>query len=656
MGWRVTLLGLGAALVLASLAGVVQYLRIQGLARSATQRLAQLQEALTSPSLAFPGEGLTALRQDLAAAEEDLAALKAEAERFGPLVPRFAAGADELRAAPPVLEVGLEVVRATRRTLEGLEPLAETLARRRSGLVSLSTLDAEMASALEAGAPRFIQAREGLARAQSIDARTLPPRLAAALKDLDVAAPRLEASLKLALAGPALARRLLGLERPRTFLVLAQNTQELRPTGGFLSGVWLMTVDRGRVTQLTFFNSPDVDGHLLQFPEPPRSLVITQWGGIWPFRESNWVPDFPTAARYAREAFRRGQGEQVDDVIAVDEVAVRNLVEALGSVTLQYTGERITASNVLEKLEYGMSLRYWSPPESPTLPPKKVLMKSLLESILLRLDQGVSLLEGGKAVLSVLQGLEEKHILLDAGEPSLKSQLRAYQWDGAVVQGEGDYLLVTDTNVGFDKMNASVTQALDYGVSIGEDGRVTARLTVPYPNPSRKPVTTCQQQLTLVSDIREWKEGCYWDLLRVYVPEGSKLLGTSFLPFPEGSLVARFGPELASTWSVVGDVAWGRQEFSHFFVVRPGQTRAVRFEYVLPEGTLQRQGDQWHYSLFVQKQPGTRSIPLVFTILAPPSMIAKVTAPYSNPAAGDSVRITAALSTDRQFQVTIARR
>ncbi|MBI4307960.1 MAG: DUF4012 domain-containing protein [Chloroflexi bacterium] len=660
MGWRKAVLALVAAFVLVSALGVIEYLRIQGIASSVTQRLGRLQDAVTSPSLMLPTEGLSALRRDLEGAEGDIAALKTEAERFAPLAPAFLPGADELRAAPQVLGMGLDMVRATRHTLEGLEPLAGTLGRRRTTRVSLSTFDGEMASALEAGAPRFIQAQEDMARVraarQSINPRELPPRSAAAVNDLDAAAPRLEASLKLALAGPALARTLLGLERPRSFLILAQNSQELRPTGGFLSGVWLVTVDRAKVTRLVFLNSSDVDDQLIQFPAPPRSLTITLWGGIWTFRDSNWAPDFLTAAGKMREFYHLGQGETVDGIIAVDEVGVRNLVEALGTIRIQYTGERVDASTIEQKLEYGMSSRFWSPPESPSLPPKKLLMKSLFESILFRVEQGLSFPEGGRMLRSVLQNLEEKRLLLAVDDEPLKSQVHAYQWDGAVVRAGGDHVLVTDTNVGFNKVNGAITQGLDYQVHISEDGKAVARLTITYTNTSRKLVSTCQQQATFVSDYKEWKEGCYWDLLRVYVPEGSKLLGTSFVPIPEGSMVARYGPDLASTWAIVGAVEWGAQEFSRFFVIPPGQTRSLWFEYALPDGTVRREGDQWRYTLLVQKQPGTSGIPLALTIVAPPSMIATVSLPYASPTTGNSVRVMVPLSIDRQFQVAIARR
>ena len=660
MTWRRLLLAVAVLLVIIAALGLIEYLRIRGLTQSVTGQLSRLQESMTSPALMLPSEGLSSLRHDMDGAAADLTALKDVADRYAPLVPGWLPEARELREAPPVLRLGLDVVRAGHYTLAGLNPLAQALTRRQLSRISLSTFDSDMASALEAGAPQFALAQEAMRQARaarrSIDTGGLPPGLAEGVNALDAASPRLDASLKLATAGPALSRTLLGLDRPHSFLILAQNTQELRPTGGFLSGVWLVTVDKAKVTRLDFFNSSDVDDRLVQAPVPPRSLVITLWGGIWTFRDSNWSADFPTAASQAREFYRRGQGETVDGVIAVDEVAVRNLVEALGSVTLQYTGERVDPSNIQQKLEYGMSSRFWSPPESPTLPAKKVLMKGLFESILLRMNQGLSFTEGGKVVRSVLQNLEEKHLLMDIDDQPLKALLHEYQWDGAVVKNDGDYLMVTDTNVGFNKVNGAITEGLDYQVRIDDDGKATARLTVTYTNTSRKTLTTCQQQATFVSDYKEWQEGCYWDFLRTYVPEGSRLLGTSFVPLPEGSMVARFGPEMASTWNVVGAVLWGKQEFSHFFTIPPGQTRQIRFEYALPATVVRREGDQWTYTLFVEKQPGTKAIPLTLTIVAPSTMLPTVWAPYASPMTGNPVRLATSLNTNKEFHIAIARR
>jgi hypothetical protein len=45
---------------------------------------------------------------------------------------------------------------------------------------------------------------------------------------------------------------LLGASGRRTYLILAQNNYELRPTGGFISGVGVLEVEDGRIVSFPF--------------------------------------------------------------------------------------------------------------------------------------------------------------------------------------------------------------------------------------------------------------------------------------------------------------------------------------------------------------------------------------------------------------------
>ncbi|MCX6023615.1 MAG: DUF4012 domain-containing protein, partial [Chloroflexi bacterium] len=86
---------------------------------------------------------------------------------------------------------------------------------------------------LSEGAPHLIRAEAALLEVEA--ARRLIPRvndsrLQRLLAQADTYLPRVQAGVRAALAAPAM----LGLDGPRTYLVLGQNNDELRPTGGFI--------------------------------------------------------------------------------------------------------------------------------------------------------------------------------------------------------------------------------------------------------------------------------------------------------------------------------------------------------------------------------------------------------------------------------------
>ena len=91
------------------------------------------------------------------------------------------------------------------------------------------------------------------------------------------------------------APQLLGMDRPRTYLVLALNEDELRPGGGFITGVGEIRVQAGKVITMTFRDSYAVDDFTQPYPDPPEPMRRYMGLDLLVLRDSNWSPDFPTA-------------------------------------------------------------------------------------------------------------------------------------------------------------------------------------------------------------------------------------------------------------------------------------------------------------------------------------------------------------------------
>ncbi|MEI7556934.1 hypothetical protein [Candidatus Chlorohelix sp.] len=89
----------------------------------------------------------------------------------------------------------------------------------------------------------------------------------------------------------------------------------------------------------------------------------------------------------------------------------------------------------------------------------------------------------------------------------------------------------------------------------------------------------CKLEARYGTSYESMMAGCYWDYLRVYVPEGSQLLDSS---------------DFISDGSTVETLS------------EAGKTATIMFSYRLPLGV---EVDN-QYRLLVQKQPGTDAIPL----------------------------------------------
>ncbi|MHA7272362.1 DUF4012 domain-containing protein [Arthrobacter sp. TMT4-20] len=129
--------------------------------------------------------------------------------------------------------------------------------------------------------------------------------------------------------------QMLGEDGPRRYLVLIQNSAEVRATGGIPGALAVVTAEEGRISLTDQGGSADI----AKF-EPPLEVDAEQ-ERIYSFRMGayiqsvNMTPDFPTAALTAKQMWdeRRG-GEEIDGVLAIDPVVLSNILGATGGVDL----------------------------------------------------------------------------------------------------------------------------------------------------------------------------------------------------------------------------------------------------------------------------------------------------------------------------------
>jgi hypothetical protein len=414
----------------------------------------------------------------------------------------------------------------------------------------------------------------------------------------------LVAQAPLALDGLLIAGEALAGKQPRTYLLLLQNSDELRATGGFISSVAVIRLAGGRVTEVSYHNSYDIEAYRAIHPAPPAPLRRYMGAGILLFRDGNWSPDFPTSAEVLGALYQMDApsptGESVDGVIALDTPGVQLLLEAIGPLELREYGVTITAENVVET-----AVDFWERPLGASsiterqadggewLAHRKDFGGAVLRAGMTRLEQLTA--EDGRRLLEGMPELVRgKHLLAWPleGERS-QADVRRAGLDGGVQDASGDYLMVVDSNVGWNKADRHLERRVDYQVTLGPGGpQATLRLT--YRHYATARLETCEHRSTYLDSYEALTQQCYWNYVRVLVPRGSLLreVAGSEYPVDEG---------LES-----GKACWGT-----LLVVPPGEERTLTLTYALPLDTLQAgDGGRRAYHLLVQKQPGTESTAL----------------------------------------------
>lgn len=455
--------------------------------------------------------------------------------------------------------------------------------------------------------PEIARARAAVGRAEAawrrLDSSRLSPRVARWVASIGQLLPWLRAGLDVAAAAPDL----LGMNGPRVYLIIAQNEDERRPAGGYITGVGEIRIENGRVVTMTFRDSYAVDNFSRPYPDPPEPLRRYMGIDLWVFRDSNWSPDFPTAARQALALYRPGYEPRVDGVIAVDQYALREMVAAVGSLTVAGVPTPITADGVIPYIRQA-----WAPEDGRLSGEwwrqRKSFMGPLAEALWARLQGGD--VDGLRVARTVIRLMDEKHLLLYVPHPSLVPLLAERGWDGALRPGGGDFLMVVDANVGYNKASAKVQQSITYEVDL-RHRPPRAMLTLVYTH-------TATRQYPCVPEVRydpvyeQMMDRCYWDYLRVYIPQGSRLLDSTRIPIPGEALWSRKGESGEVAIRPAEEGPWLSVET--LLLLPPGAVQSRFFVWELPDRVVVWQGDEGTYTLRVQKQPGTVGHPLTMRI------------------------------------------
>jgi len=575
--------------------------------------LAEGRDLLVGAAELMEQEGLDLATEDLGEAtqrfESARGKLASASEDLGsdPLV--FAASrlpwiGDQVDAAKDFAAIGVDASDI------GMEATAAMLTYQEMRDAEGGALSERVVPVLEAVEPNVAVIEEKLATVQETrrhiaDDSLLSP-LGSAASQLDDHIEELETRLTDYRRATAMAPKVLGYDGPQTYLVLAHDNTEILGTGGFILVYGFLTFDKGRLERLFFDHvgsinpdwPPATDGYI----DPPRPLQTYLLRG-WPMglAEASWWPDFPTAAQNAIEIYHTNSGTQepIDGVIGVNFLTLEKLLEVLGPMTVEEYDATVTSQDIIEKtliITHPEGARPWETDRYD-------FVGYLAEDVI------ASTLSAGPSkwapMLSALRTVgREKNLLLYHGDPTVQRVIADLGWDGDLKGTGGDYLMVVDSSLRSTKLNLVVEPRIDVDVSIDAEGNATNVVTVAYAN-----------------DYSAWSEGkdpdlaglvighgslpLYGDYLRLLVPEGVSLRGLTEEGIPVGA---------EDTWSEDGKAVLAR-----FFLLPLDAKKELAFTYAVP--LVADTSESFHeYRLFVQKQPGTREIPLTIAINPPPGL------------------------------------
>jgi hypothetical protein len=393
----------------------------------------------------------------------------------------------------------------------------------------------------------------------------------------------------------------VGMNGPRTYLVLIQNNHELRPTGGFISAVGRVVVENGALREFDFVDSYLFFQETFEYGPAPKPMQQYMNVQLLLLRDANWSPDLPTTAKLVQSLYAQQTGVHVAGVIAVDLHAADLVVDALGPLELPGAAAPITGDNFAEQI-----VQLWERPPGTDLQVKstefidwwvqrKTFVTSLAQAARERLENGD--VSYAKLLRNIYTALGERSIQIWVEEPLLAKQLSLLGWDGGLYPAPGaDFVALVDMNMGFNKADAVMQREISYAVTWpdGPTAPALATATITYTHPITIPNYICTNTPEYGESYNFLVERCYYNYVRLYTPPGAELVQATGVE-PD-SVVTQRGENRT-------------QYFAGYFVLPLGQQQIVTFQYRLPADLT-----PGNYQLLLRRQAGSKPLPVTVTV------------------------------------------
>ena len=199
----------------------------------------------------------------------------------------------ELRSSQDMLDLGDSLAQASQDLLAAVEIATFQSSQTNVQLLEGNRFNESVLRTVASGEPFFHSALLQLEQATTIleilEARDLPDSFRNMVNSARKMTTSMETFARTGLAASLLWENFFGYDKPRSHLLVAQNSDELRATGGFIPGTWVLTLDRGEISQLQFWDTGAVDDLDAGPPLPPEGLLQSLWAGVWLFRDAGSV-------------------------------------------------------------------------------------------------------------------------------------------------------------------------------------------------------------------------------------------------------------------------------------------------------------------------------------------------------------------------------
>ena len=374
------------------------------------------------------------------------------------------------------------------------------------------------------GATAAAASMGGVARSvDRLPTTLIPSVVATAARQFDAQVRQLNSALQGLSTALAIAPDFLGNDRPRRWFVLVQQTSESRGTGGLAGGFAVLSADHGRLHVERQGSNADLTAGRIAPVGLPKDYVerYQNDAAFDDWRNINLSPDLPVVSRYLAQRWKAQTGEQIDGVVAVDAVALADVLEGSGPVEVA-PGQSIPPAGLPDYLALG---QYVAAPGDADQFQRKEQLAGVTKAALDRLTAG-----GGDST-ALLRGLSKAvrsgHLHLGTDDPMMGPALVASGADGGLPRDGRPFTYPVVFNASGSKLDYFLNRTVRYSGKDCGGGRRRTTVTVALRN-DPPPLDKLPQYVTIrVDDVVRTQTLVDKVGLSVYATRGAKLVSAT---------------------------------------------------------------------------------------------------------------------------------
>ena len=393
---------------------------------------------------------------------------------------------------------------------------------------------------------------------------------------------------------------MIGLDgKRREYMVLLQNENEIRPSGGFIGSFAILAFEGGRFLNFQVSDIYEADGQLRGHVEPPEEIKKYLGEAGWYMRDANWQASFPLVSRDVQWFLDKETGRKVDGVIGLNLASVKAVLGVIGEIYVPDFKEKVSENNLYEQAEFYSDNKFFAGSGQKA---------SFLGGVSKQLMEEIKMAKGNlgqKLLMTVVELLDRNEVQISFNNSEAARVIAEAGWDGSIYEGKcsltnseqvgcfADYLYLVEANMGVNKANYFLYRNIEREVEIGEK-IIKNKLKIVYENTSKS---------------TNWPAGDYKNYLRVYIPAESRVEEVNW------SESGQSGKNIVSGENLKINRSGNKNEVGFLVTVPIGKKIEVEVKY--SAGIDLSKATTFSYLNYVQKQSGYGETNMVSLISIP---------------------------------------